>query len=100
MAAALPPHFPFIVGSAPNITGDEVCKTGPPQPYSATQPNVLIVGVRCSVLNGVFSFFKTAISVLGFTLLLGLKHGHTCDAIVVVAEFMVDVAGIETRPNV
>jgi hypothetical protein len=31
---------------------------------------------------------------------LGLKHGrNACDVISVVAEFMVDVAGVETRPH-
>jgi hypothetical protein len=30
-------------------------------------------------------------------MLLGLKPGHTCDVISVVTEFMVDVAGVETR---
>jgi hypothetical protein len=32
---------------------------------------------------------------LGFTMLLGLKPSYTCDVINVVAEFMVDVAGVE-----
>jgi hypothetical protein len=32
---------------------------------------------------------------LGSTLLLGLNTGHACDVISVVAEFMVDVAGVE-----
>jgi hypothetical protein len=34
---------------------------------------------------------------LGFTMLLGVKPGNVCDVISVVAEFMVDVAGVEAR---
>jgi hypothetical protein len=42
---------------------------------------------------------KFAFVTVGFMPLLGLKHGrHECDVISVVAEFMVDVAGVETRP--
>jgi hypothetical protein len=37
---------------------------------------------------------------LGFTMLLGLKPGDTCDVISVVAESMVDVAGVEAQPCV
>jgi hypothetical protein len=37
---------------------------------------------------------------LRFLILLGLKPGHACDAISVVAEFMVDIAGVEARPFV
>jgi hypothetical protein len=33
-------------------------------------------------------------------MLLELKSGHTCDVISAVAEFMVDVAGVEIRPYV
>jgi hypothetical protein len=36
----------------------------------------------------------------GFTMLLGLARGHLCDVINVVADFMVDVAGVEARPSV
>jgi len=44
------PQYPYVVGSgAPNITGDEVCKTGPPLPYSTTQPNILIIGDSVSI---------------------------------------------------
>jgi hypothetical protein len=35
---------------------------------------------------------------LGFPMLLGLKPGHACDVISVVAEFKVDVAGVEAWP--
>jgi hypothetical protein len=38
--------------------------------------------------------------VLGFTMLLGLKPGLSCDVISAVAEFMVDVAGVKARPYV
>ena len=38
------------------------------------------------------------IVVLEVTMSLGLKLVHMCDAISVVAEFMVDVAGAEDRP--
>jgi hypothetical protein len=34
------------------------------------------------------------------TMLLGLKRSHTCDAIRVVAEFMVNDAGVEAKPHV
>ena len=33
-------------------------------------------------------------------LVLRLKSGHACDVISAVAEFMVDVAGVEARPYV
>jgi hypothetical protein len=33
-------------------------------------------------------------------MLLGLKPGPTCDVIGVVADFMVDVAGVEARSDV
>ena len=39
----------YVVGSQPNITGDQVCKTGPPLPFSKTQPNVLIIGDSVSI---------------------------------------------------
>jgi hypothetical protein len=34
---------------------------------------------------------------LGFMIVLGLKPGFTCDVTNAVAEFIVDVAGIEAR---
>jgi len=41
--------WPFVVGSGSNTTGDQVCKTGPPAPYSKTLKNVLIVGDSVSI---------------------------------------------------
>lgn len=44
------PQYPYIVGSgAANVTGDEVCKTGPPIPYASDKKNVLIVGDSVSI---------------------------------------------------
>ena len=34
---------------AANVTGDEVCKTGPPIPYASDKKNVLIVGDSVSI---------------------------------------------------
>jgi len=47
--AALPLPYPRVVGSAPNVTGDEVCKTGPPLPYDPSRKNILIVGDSVSI---------------------------------------------------
>merc|ERR1719272_170125 len=51
VAEALPVLQPqyTVVGSQPNTTGDEVCKTGPPLPYDPTRKNILIVGDSVSI---------------------------------------------------
>ena len=43
------PQFPHVFGADANITGDQVCKTGPPLPYSKTLKNVLVVGDSVSI---------------------------------------------------
>jgi hypothetical protein len=59
-----------------------------------------------ATMNGVVSgaqFFErnfAAPLAIGYHLFLGLKPGHPCDAISVVVEFMVGVAGVEARPPV
>eukprot|EP01052_Picozoa_sp_SAG31_P025280 SAG31_NODE_2207_length_6189_cov_5.894253_5_plen_92_part_00 len=44
-----PPQWPFVVGSKASVVGNEVCKTGPPIPYSKTLKNVLVVGDSVSI---------------------------------------------------
>ncbi len=56
-ASEIIPQFPHVIGSEGagsasigNVTiGDQVCKTGPPIPYSTSLKNVLIVGDSVSV---------------------------------------------------
>lgn len=43
------PQYPHVVGSQPNVTGDEVCKTGPPLPFDADRKNILVVGDSVSI---------------------------------------------------
>jgi hypothetical protein len=43
------PQFPHVVGSGGSTVGDQVCKTGPPNPYSKTLKNVLVVGDSVSI---------------------------------------------------
>jgi hypothetical protein len=63
-----------------------------------------VLGLARVILVGVVLGFTMGCplsrNVIGITMLLRLKPGHTCDAINVVAEFMVDVTAVETRPCV
>ena len=43
------PQFPHVVGSDAGTVGAQVCKTGPPTPYSTTLKNVLVVGDSVSI---------------------------------------------------
>ena len=47
------PQFPHVIGSnytsSASTVGDQVCKTGPPTPYSTTKKNVLVVGDSVSI---------------------------------------------------
>eukprot|EP01045_Picozoa_sp_COSAG04_P005940 COSAG04_NODE_284_length_18146_cov_3.266789_9_plen_226_part_00 len=58
------PQFPSVIGADAATTGDEVCKTGPPLPYSTTPKNVLIVGDSVSI--GYTPFVATAMAAQAF----------------------------------
>jgi hypothetical protein len=50
LLAATPTLPPLrVVGSTADSVGAEVCKTGPPTPYSKTLKNVLVVGDSVSI---------------------------------------------------
>jgi len=56
------------------------------------------------VQSGTGAHFRTGVCnsllLLGFTPLVALQSGHTCDLISVVAEFMVDAGRVEVRTYV
>ena len=40
-----PAQYPYVIGSGDaNMTGDSVCKTGPPLPMSTSLKNILVIG--------------------------------------------------------